>query len=128
MGRHGFLSLAVYGMVSVVLVSAPAEVFLEHFDTDPGWDGVNNRATTQEPRTIHQDFGYAPDISLGPFPGAVGDRITPDARAAYYGIPLDELTLDDPFSASGTLEMKPGGEVFLNTVGRTDLMPGYLKP
>ena len=81
----------------------------ENFDTDPEWDGINNRSTHYEPRAIAQDFGYAPELELGGVKGAIGGRITPDARAAYYAKPIPPLTFDDPFSASGVLTMKKGG-------------------
>ncbi len=86
-----------------------AEERLETFDADPGWEGINNRSTHFEPREITQDFGYSHDVELAGVKGAIGGRITPDARAAYYAMPIQPLSFDTPFSASGTLTMKEGG-------------------
>lgn len=86
-----------------------AEERLEAFDTDPGWEGINNRSAHFEPGEITQDFGYAPEVELAGVKGAIGGSITPDARAAYYAKPLQPLSFDTPFSASGTLTMKEGG-------------------
>jgi len=99
---------------AVTLLALPglfaiAEERLETFDTDPVWEGVNNRSTHFEPREITQDFGYAPDIELVGVKGAIGGQITPDARPAYYAMPIQPLTFDDAFSASGMLTMKEGG-------------------
>src|SRR4051812_38623124 len=46
----------------------------ENFDSDPGWDGHNNRP--MDSRSITQDFGYSPDTSNAGGPsGEVGGRI-----------------------------------------------------
>lgn len=89
--------------------TASSEEHFETFDTDPGWEGINNRSTYFAPREISQDFGYAPDVELAGIKGAIGGRITPDARPAYYATPIQPLTFDDTFSASGVLTMKEGG-------------------
>jgi len=100
---------AVVTLLVILPLSAFAEEQLESFDTDPGWEGINNRSTHDEPREITQDFGYVPDIEIAGVTGAIGGRITPDARPAYYAMPIQPLTLDDAFSASGMLTMKKGG-------------------
>ena len=55
---------ALVTLLAILPLSAFAEEHLETFDTDPGWEGINNRSTHYEPREITQDFGYAPDIEL----------------------------------------------------------------
>ena len=84
----------------------------ESFDHDPGWVGVNNRSATQrDPIKIRQDFGYSAVTANagGRVPGEMGGFITPAGEAAFYGKPIDEVTLDQPLSASGTLNVGPGG-------------------
>ena len=56
----------------------------EHFDADPNWEGVNNRAATPEKRTVRQDFGYSQTAHAGGKPGEIGGFITPAAEPAYY--------------------------------------------
>jgi len=84
----------------------------ESFDHDPAWVGVNYRsATHRDPVTIRQDFGYSPVTASagGRVPGEMGGFITPAGEAAFYGKPIDKVTLDQPLSASGTLNVGPGG-------------------
>jgi hypothetical protein len=77
-----------------------AEERTQHFDRDPGWDGLNNRLA--EPRTIKQDFGYSKTRHTGT-PGEVGGFITPAAEPAFYARKLSPATFNDALSASGTL-------------------------
>lgn len=84
----------------------------ESFNHDPGWVGVNNRSATHgEPITIRQDFGYsvATANADGRVPGEMGGFITPAGEVAFYGKPIDAATLVQPLSASGTLNVGPGG-------------------
>lgn len=96
-------------LLACLNTTAFGEERLETFDTDPGWEGINNRSTHFAPQKITQDFGYAPEVELGGAKGAIGGFIMPDARAAYYAMPLQPLSFDTPFSASGILTMKAGG-------------------
>jgi len=75
----------------------------EHFDKDPGWDGVNNRAATPDKRTVRQDFGYSPTAHAGGRPGEVGGFITPAAEPAWYAKKIEPKTFNDALSASGKL-------------------------
>jgi len=85
-----------------------AEQRLETFDTDPGWDGHNNRPPEQSARTVTQDFGYSasggPDLGQG----AIGGTISPDGAPAYYAKEIPIITLQNSFSASGALAVKEG--------------------
>ncbi len=82
--------------------AAPAAERTEHFDRDPGWDAHHNRATSPEPRTIRQDFGYSSTAHAGgAVPGEIGGFISPAAEAAYYAKEIPQRTFDDSLSASG---------------------------
>ncbi|MBM3289643.1 MAG: hypothetical protein FJY92_05780, partial [Candidatus Hydrogenedentes bacterium] len=83
-----------------------AEERTEHFDTDPGWYGLNNRSTS-EMRPVVQDFGYRP--AAGGAPASIGGTITPDGHPAYYAKPIAPLSFDTPIRASGNLTVKKGG-------------------
>jgi hypothetical protein len=80
----------------------------ESFDADPDWDGLNNRSTAFDKRTIEQDFGYASDVRLADSPGAIGGLVTPIGVPAYYAKPIPPGGFDGPFSASGTIRIEPG--------------------
>lgn len=98
-------------MMRVVLVCgafcAAAEQRIEHFDRDPGWDGLNNRST-METRTIAQDFGYSATDHGGWGEGEVGGTIYPDGLPAYYAKAIEPRNLDEAFSVSGALVVEPG--------------------
>jgi hypothetical protein len=81
----------------------------ETFDSDPGWDGHNNRAQTPEPRRIVQNFGYSATSHAGGPAGEIGGFITPAGEAAYYAKVIPQQTFNDPFSVSGKLNVAFGG-------------------
>jgi hypothetical protein len=87
----------------------------EAFDKDPGWEGINNRATAPAKRSVRQDFGYSRTANAGGEPGEVGGFITAAAEPAYYARTLDLKTLNDPLTASGRLVCK--GRKFHALVG-----------
>jgi hypothetical protein len=89
-------------LLAASLSPTPAAERTEHFDKDPQWDGVNNRAT-KEKRTIRQDFGYSKTNHAGGKAGEIGGFITPAAEPAYYAKKIDTKSFDDPLSASGRL-------------------------
>ena len=87
----------------------------EHFDRDPGWESFQNRrdyiSTNIRPRF---DFGYsrtrfAGGRGKGELGGLVfrGDCRYPD-RMAYYADRLDDLSLDRPLHAAGTIALRRG--------------------
>jgi hypothetical protein len=89
------------------LTAAAEKERTQHFDADPNWDGVNNRGTSTEKRSIRQDFGYSPA-------GKIGGFVTPAAEPAYYAKKLEKKTFADPLTASGKLVWKgPAGNVLL---------------
>jgi hypothetical protein len=73
----------------------------ERFDRDPGWDGRNNRPVKPGTRPVRQDFGWSPTRHAAGAPGEIGGFVTPAAELAYYGKPLEPLTLEQPITASG---------------------------
>lgn len=107
MPRH----LALIMSVGLILTALNAEERTESFDTDPDWDGLNNRSTSER-RPVVQNFGHVPPTNGQP--GGVGGTICPDGTPAYYAMIVPETSLDDPLSASGTLMVKKGaGNVLL---------------
>jgi hypothetical protein len=78
---------------------------VEHFDSDPNWEGLHNRATDPACRTTTQDFGYSNTNHTGGPNGEMGGFIQPAAELAYYAKAIPPLTLNDSLSASGTLIM-----------------------
>src|SRR5258706_12868322 len=76
----------------------------ERFDKDPGWEGINNRASEPKPRTVKQDFGYSPTTAnAGGEKGEIGGLITAPAEPAFYAKKNETKTFNDTFSASGRL-------------------------
>jgi hypothetical protein len=90
------------------------------FDTDPGWDQLNNRntytTTNVRPRF---DFGYSPstNYAAGQAGGEIGghtfrgdSRVEFNgSRMAYYGDQLNEtLTLNQPLHAEGKVAFRRG--------------------
>ena len=91
------------GLIVGVCFSSPAAERTEHFDKDPSWDSVNNRALTPAKRTIRQDFGFSKTDHAGGKVGEIGGFITAAAEPAYYAKKIDSKTFDDALSASGRL-------------------------
>ena len=91
----------------------------EHFDRDPGWEGVNNRIVAEKPRTITQDFGYSPKTSFaGGQPGEIGGRVARTSRLAFYALKLPSRSLKDRFSAAGAF-------TFTETAGTSGVCLGF---
>jgi hypothetical protein len=84
------------GMLCSVTMATAQTLKTEHFDRDPNWDALNNRAA--KPVKIRQDFGYRD--------GRLGGAITIAGEPAWYAKPIPVLTLDQPISASGKLVCK----------------------
>lgn len=87
----------------------------ETFDRDPGWVGVNNRsARSIEPVQIRQDFGFSADTAhasggRSKDKGEMGGVITPAGDVAFYGKAIKPTSFDEPLSASGVMNIAPGG-------------------
>ncbi len=82
----------------------------ETFDTDPGWDGHNNRATDPGPRQIVQNFGFSGSTTnAGGSAGEIGGFITPAGEPAFYGKIITPMSFSNVLSASGVLNVPQGG-------------------
>jgi len=87
----------------------------ESFENDPNWDGKNNRQTWQSTLVRPRfDFGFSQTRFAGGIaPGELGGQIFrgdcryPD-RMASFGDKIGELTLGNPFKASGKIAMTRG--------------------
>src|SRR2546426_11713203 len=115
--KSNFLSLSVRlalaCMISTLAESTHGQPLLlrtETFDTDPDWDGRNNRATDPPPRQIVQNFGFSGSSSnAGGAAGEIGGFITPAGEPAFYGKVITPTSFSDPLSASGILNVPQGG-------------------
>ncbi|MDZ4857677.1 MAG: hypothetical protein SGI88_01740 [Candidatus Hydrogenedentes bacterium] len=97
-------------LASCAVFIALSEERTEPFDSNPEWDGMNNRSTG-EMRPVVQDFGYvAPVGSEG---GQIGGMLTPDGHPAYYAKKIPEANFDTPLNASGNMTIKKGAGNFL---------------
>jgi len=91
--------------VSALCLAASAEQRTERFDTDPKWDGYDNRSPLPL-ETATQDFGYSPDTDfIGNGTGEVVGIIQGAGDPAWYGKPIPTLTLDDELKASGKIRL-----------------------
>jgi len=126
---------------------AAAEERTQRFDTDPGWDGHNNRATVPAIRTVRQDFGYSRTANAGGMAGEIGGFISPAAEPAWYARKLGTKSFNDPLSASGTLlckspqfhvliaffnagtvsEWRTANTIALRLIGRGDVFYAYVE-
>ena len=112
------MKLAMFVLALVVVTGAfacaPGEC-LETFDSDPGWEGHNNRLARElPPVTIRNDFGYSPFTrNAGGEPGEIGGRIQPASEPAYYAMPIATRTLGNRLIASGKLQVGRGGSNML---------------
>src|SRR3989454_7255065 len=115
--KSNFLSLSVRlalsCMISALAESTHGQPLLlktETFDTDPDWDGRNNRATDPPPRQIVQNFGFSgSSTNAGGAAGEIGGFITPAGEPAFYGKVITPMSFSDPLSASGILNVPQGG-------------------
>jgi hypothetical protein len=94
----------------LLLAAIPAgadepKIKTEHFDRDPGWEGLNNRVEVTKAPTVSQDFGYSPTNLASNEKGEIGGKVTRAARPAYYAIKVGPKTLDDKFTAAGRFAM-----------------------
>ena len=83
-----------------ILAEKPFQTF-EGFDDDPGWIGINNRATEPECRVINQNFGYSDSSFAASSIGEIGGHIERASEPAFYGMILPSIGFDQPLSASG---------------------------
>src|SRR5690242_14051697 len=83
------LRLPLSCLILVFATSSLAQELLlktDTFDTDPGWEGRNNRATDPAPKQIVQNFGFSSSTTNAGGPvGEIGGFITPAGEPAFYG-------------------------------------------
>src|SRR5881409_3289905 len=125
--KSNFLSLSVsvrlalWGIISALADSTHGQSLLlktETFDTDPGWDGRNNRATDPAPRQIVQNFGFSGSSNnAGGTAGEICGFITPAGEPAFYGKVITPTSFNDPLSASGILNVPQGGRTLITLQG-----------
>lgn len=95
---------AVVALCSVAAFSGETVQRFESFDTDPKWEGFNNRIVGVDMPTINQDFGYSRTTHASNTPGEIGGRMYDSRTQAYYALPFGKpLDFDDKLSASGKL-------------------------
>ena len=94
--------LLVVACAAVAPVCGAAEMRTQSFDSDPGWEGQNNRVVPKNRPTVRQDFGWD---GAGGGGGKMGGLVTRASEPAYYGAAIGNKTLDDKLSASGTLSI-----------------------
>jgi hypothetical protein len=100
-------------MISILAQSTHGQPLLlktSTFDTNPAWDGRNNRATDPSPRQITQNFGFSSSSTdAGGSAGEIGGLITPAGEPAFYGKVITPASFNDPLSTSGILNVPQGG-------------------
>jgi len=79
----------------------------ESFDSDPGWEGLNNRLRPRVLPTITQDFGFSAETHFASKQkGEVGGKVVRCATPTYYAARVAGKSLDDWLTASGTFALK----------------------
>jgi hypothetical protein len=82
----------------------------QNFDSDPNWDGENNRLVPSSCPSTSQNFGASATNWAGTSPGEVGGVVWNSYTPAHFGKVLPQTkTLNDSLSASGSLYIKRGG-------------------
>ena len=93
-----------------VAAMARAELRVQDFDADPGWESVGARAARSHSRTVTQDFGHSlTSFARGASTGEIGGIVARSLTPAMYWAPVPEKTLDDPFCASGKFAVTQAG-------------------
>src|SRR5690242_14593400 len=88
--RRSFMSLrkvlpGVFGVVMAVAgVASGQGMKVEHFDRDPGWEGVRNRTMPAEAPVMVQDFGYSSTNVAGKGMGEMGGDVCRSVTPTYY--------------------------------------------
>ncbi len=90
----------------------------EAFNYDPGWEGHNNHIVPKEYPTVTQDFGYSRTNFAGKAAGEIGGRVHRASEAAFYGAKIEQRSLKDKLSASGSL-------AFTQSAGNTGVFFGW---
>lgn len=72
------------------------------FDSDPGWEGFNNRLRPEALPIVTEDYGFSPQTNFAAKDkGEIGGRVTRCFAPTYYATATTK-TLNDKLTASGT--------------------------
>lgn len=75
------------------------------FDSDPAWEGFNNRVVPRAAPIITQDFGFSETRFAGAEPGEIGGQVWRSTTPAYYADIIRPRTLNHRLTASGTFAL-----------------------
>ena len=103
MVRHLFVGLLLVPLCCLFLIAQ--ENKSESFDSDPSWEGFNNRIVPASAQLVTQDFGYTRTKFAGTSLGEIGGQIWRTSRPAVYAKQIPRSTLEDPLNASGTFAL-----------------------
>jgi hypothetical protein len=95
----------IFAPIVAAQAQSHSNVKVESFDSDPNWDGYNNRIAPDHYPIIIQDFGYSRSNVAGKARGEIGGLVTRASEPAYYADKISPLTLNDKISASGTFAL-----------------------
>jgi len=110
--------LVVQVMVGLVVSAASfdvreagaQQVRRQSFDSDPGWEAVNNRIEPTSKLVVKQDFGYSATTNFaGKTVGEVGGSVQRSTTPAYYALPIKPKTLSSRLSAAGSFAVAKSG-------------------
>jgi len=73
----------------------------ETFDTDPTWEGINNRTPVNNPTLVTQDFGFSSSDNAGGNSGEAGGQFWRTITPSYYGKAISPRSLEEPLTFSG---------------------------
>jgi len=105
--RHSIRGITLASWLAVAVGSSPAAERQQSFDSEPPWEGHNNRRV--QPASVRQDFGWSPTTHhAGGGAGEMGGFITPAAEPAFYARRISERNLGEPLTASGSLMVEKG--------------------
>jgi hypothetical protein len=106
LGAALLIALAAVG-AGISAAEPPPQPVLKtvSFDTDPGWEGHNNRVVPKVIKNVKQGFGYSATNFAGKEKGEIGGTIWRSATPAYYAAKLPAKTLHDKLTASGTFAL-----------------------
>ncbi len=103
------LSIMVIMLIAVLnaqnVNNGKIQQVFENFDSDPGWEGYNNRVNCSDCPEIEQNFGWLPSDHNGTGAGEIGGEIWQSTTPAYYAMPIGPFSFKDKFSASGKLSL-----------------------
>src|SRR5262249_41908578 len=99
--------LAMLSALALTPAVASAQMITktDHFDVDPGWDGLNNHSNFYGPANVTENYGY----NLN----RIGGGINPTGEVNYFAETIPTKTLNDPLTFSGTITNDGGGNSWL---------------